>query len=74
MSTEQEQKKELKQMTLIEALRTLTGMFNPDHAIHVLAFANLIARKLDNDPILDDEFLLEQFRKIGIELVLNEKS
>lgn len=58
----------MKELTPIQALRLLTGMFDPDQAIHILAFCNLIARKLDNDPNLDDEFLLEQFRKINVEL------
>ena len=62
--------KPLKKCTLIEALRLLTGIFDPDRAVTILVFVNLIARKLDNDPILDDDFLLEQFKKIGIELVL----
>lgn len=62
-------KKALK-MTPVQALRQITGIFSQDHAIHILAFANLLARKLDNCPLLDDEFLKEQFLKIGIDLEL----
>ena len=64
----------MKKLTPIQALRLLTGMFDPEQAVHILAFANLIARKLDNCPNLQDDFLKEQFNKIGIELILeNEK-
>ena len=65
---------EVKKLTPIQALRLLTGMFDPNQAITILAFVNLIARKLDNCPNLQDDFLKEQFNKIGIELILeNEK-
>ena len=60
----------MKELTPIKAIRTLTGMFNPDHAVTILAFVNLLARKLDNDDLLDDEFLKAQFEKIGIKLIL----
>ena len=63
----------MKKLTPIQALRLLTGMFDPDQAIHILAFANLIARKLDNCPNLQDDFLREQFLKIGIDLILDDK-
>lgn len=60
----------MRQCTPIQALRLLTGMFDPEQAVHILAFANLLARKLDNDPNLEDDFLKEQFNKIGIDLIL----
>ena len=60
----------MRKLTPIQALRLLTGMFDPDHAVHILAFVNLLARKLDNDPNLQDDFLKEQFNKIGIDLIL----
>ena len=63
----------MRKLTLIQALRLLTGMFDPDQAVHILAFVNLLARKLDNDPNLQDDFLKEQFKKIGIDLILNEE-
>jgi hypothetical protein len=61
---------ELKKLTPIKALRLLTGMFPEDQAIQVLAFCNLIGRYLDKDDNLEKDFLLSQFEKIGINLVL----
>ena len=60
-------------MTPIKALRRLTGIFDPDHAVSILAFVNLLARKMDNCELLEDEFLINQFKKIGIDLDLEEK-
>lgn len=60
----------MRKCTPIQALRLLTGMFDPDQAVNILAFVNLLARKLDNDPNLQDDFLKEQFRKIGVDLIL----
>jgi hypothetical protein len=34
---------------------------------------NLLARYLDNDPILSESFLKKQFQKIGIDLILDSK-
>jgi hypothetical protein len=45
-------------------------MFNPDHAVTIFALCNLIARKLDNCETLQDDFLKDQFLKVGIELDL----
>ena len=64
----------MKRVTPIHALRLLTGMFNPDHAISILAFVNLLARYLDNDDLLEEKFLIEQFRKIKIDLILNDET
>lgn len=63
-------RKELKELTPIQALRLLTGMFDPKQAINILVFVNLIARYLDKDPLLERDFLLSQFEKAGIKLVL----
>jgi len=64
----------MKKLTPIKALRLLTGIFNPDQAVSILVYVNLLARWMDKDNILDKEFLLEQFRKIEIELDLENKS
>lgn len=62
--------KEMIKCTPIKALRLLTGMFDPDHAVTILAMVNLLARKLDNCELLEDSFLVSQFAKAGIELDL----
>jgi hypothetical protein len=54
----------------MEAIRLLTGMFNPDHAISILAYVNLIARDYFNDASSD--FVDEQLLKIGIKLKREE--
>ncbi len=54
-------------------LRVLTGMFDPEQAVNILSFVNLIARYLDNDPNLQEEFLKDQFKLIGVELILDEE-
>lgn len=63
----------MKKYTPIKLLRVLTGMFDPDQAVNILSFVNLIARYLDNDPNLDPEFLKDQFKLIGVELILDEE-
>lgn len=63
----------MRQCTPIQALRLLTGMFDPGQAVNILSFVNLIARYLDNDPNLDPEFLKDQFKLIGVDLILDEE-
>jgi hypothetical protein len=65
------QEKEMEDMTPIQALRLLTGIFNPKDAITILTRVNLIARYLDHDKLLQDSFLRKQFEKIGINLILD---
>ncbi len=60
----------MRKMTVIEALRQLTNIIDPKQAVNIIAFVNLLARKLDNCPSLQDNFLVEQFKKINIELIL----
>ena len=62
--------KEIKILTRMEAIRLLTGMFNPDHAVSVLVFVNLIARDYFND--VDTNFADEELLKIGIKLKREE--
>lgn len=63
---------ELKELTPIKALRFLTGIIETSTIMQVLFSINLIARYLDNDDNLEKEFLLEQFKKIGIKLILDK--
>ena len=66
------EKKELKRCNHLEAIRLLTGMFNPEHAVTILAMVNLIARhykKLDSDIVeVDEDFFAEQMSKIGMDI------
>ncbi len=63
----------MRKYTPIKMLRVLTGMFDPEQAVNILSFVNLIARYLDNDPNLQEEFLKDQFKLIGVELILDEE-
>jgi hypothetical protein len=56
----------MKELTHIEAIRLLSGMFNPDHAINILSFINLIARNYLGDAT--DSFTDEQLTRIKIKL------
>lgn len=62
---------ELRKLTHIEAIRLLSGMFNPEQAVNILAFINLIARNSLGDA--EDNFTDEQLFKIGIKLKRDEK-
>ena len=62
---------DLRKLTHIEAIRLLSGMFNPDQAVNILAFINLIARNSLGDA--EDDFTDEQLLKIGIQLKREEK-
>jgi hypothetical protein len=63
----------MRELTPIEALRLLTGCFDPKNAINILVLVNLLARYLDNDPILEEEFLIMTFKNVGIKLILGDK-
>ena len=65
--------KELQELTPIQTLRRLTGIIDPRCAVDTLMYVNLIARYLDHDELLEDSFLLKQFEKIGIKLILEER-
>lgn len=64
--------KKLVKLKPIKAIRMLTAMFNPEHAVTILALVNLLSRHMDKDQNLCTEFLLDRFSKAGIELDLNE--
>ncbi len=64
----------MKELTPIKALRSLTGIYRQGYEIQILVFVNLLARYLDHDELLEDSFLLEQFEKIGIKLILENKN
>lgn len=61
--------------TPIKALRLLTGIFEKeeDSMITIIQLCCLIARYLDNDPILRKDFLVKVFKESGIELDLSEE-
>jgi hypothetical protein len=61
---------ELIELTPIQAIRKLSGIFFPEQAVNILALVNLLARYLDEDPILEKEFLLKKFEEIGIKLMI----
>jgi hypothetical protein len=62
--------KELINATHLQAIRLLSGLFDPNDAVTTLAFVNLIARhakKQDNDFVtVDDNFFDEQMAKLGL--------
>ena len=64
--------KELIKLTPIEALRRLTGIIDPNRAVLIIGYVNLLARYLDKCDLLEVDFLKNQFRKIGIDLILEE--
>jgi len=61
--------KELSQLTTVQAIRRLTGIINPEHAVDIIAMVNLIARYMDKDPILEKSFFDEVMAKIGIQII-----
>ena len=61
------EKKELNEMTHMEAIRLLSGAINPELAVDILAFINLIARNSVGDA--EDDFTDEQIEKyFGIKI------
>lgn len=64
--------KKLIKLKPIKAIRLLTGIIDPKNSITILGLVNLLARHLDKCDILETEFLLETFRKSGIELDLSD--
>lgn len=60
-------------LTPIQAIRFLTAIINPEQAVNVLAYVNMLARWLDNDKLLDRTFLLGTFSEIGIALILEDR-
>ena len=60
-------------LTPIKALRRLTGIIKEDQAINILVYCNMLARWLDKDELLERDFLLDTFARIGVELELEER-
>jgi len=63
----------MRELTPVKALRELTRIINPKQAVTIIMLVNLLARYMDNDELLDKNFLIETFEKTGIKLILEGK-